>query len=132
MEIQYQGEAEGTYSAPNGSLVLEVTKASNESWHAQVRYFMSIEQNATYKLTFKVKSTVAGSLSIYLDNTDDYQSCGGFSTITLENKTDDWTEVETSATANATFTNNGRFVINFGHLEGIISIDDLKLVRTNQ
>ncbi len=128
IQIQFQEDAQGEYIVTNGSLVLNVTTVG-ENWHAQVRYPMSIEQNATYKLTFKVKSTVEGNLSIYLDNTDDYQSCGGFSTITLANKTDDWTEVETTATANATFTNNGRFVINFGHLKGTIYIDDLKLVK---
>ena len=54
-----------------------------------------------------------------------------FSTFTPEIKlTNAWQSVTLTATATKT-PNNGRIVFSFGHLNGTIYIDNLKLVRNN-
>jgi len=132
LSSNFQQGSSGSVTSTDNCLVITVTPASEnpDVWHAQVTRTVSFEANATYKLTFKVKSTVAGNLPIWLDNpNNEYSVCGDAVGVELV-ANGDWVNKEISLTPNAT-VENGRFVINFGILQGTIYIDDLKLVKND-
>lgn len=132
LSSNFQQGSSGSVTSTDNCLVITVTPASEnpDVWHAQVTRTVSFEANATYKLTFKVKSTVAGNLPIWLDNPNNqFSVCGDAVGVELV-ANGDWVNKEISLTPNAT-VENGRFVINFGNLQGTIYIDDLKLVKND-
>ena len=99
---------------------------------SQAAVDMPIVSGVTYTLTFDVKAEVTEDNKnfpiVFQDPDNNYDE---FSTFTPEVKmTNTWQSVTLTATATKTPT-NGRIVFSFGHLNGTIYIDNLKLVRNN-
>lgn len=128
----------GTTNFENGTLSFTATGTGANDYDNQICFTgLSIVNGATYKLTFKIKSSVSDSegLDIAFDDpSDNYSWCGAFSDNSSKlklNASGNFTEVTLTATATKTI-NNARLFINLGHLGACtIEIDDLKLVRTN-
>lgn len=126
----------GTTNFENGTLSFTATSTGSHDYDNQICFTgLSIVNGATYKLTFKIRSSVSDSegLDIAFDDpSDNYSWCGTFSDNSLKlNDSGNFTEVTLTTTATKTI-NNARLFINLGHLGACtIEIDDLKLVRTN-
>lgn len=128
----------GETNFENGTLSFTAKGKGTNDYDNQIRFTgLSIVNGATYKLTFKIRSSVSDSegLDIAFDDpSDNYSWCGAFSdngnSLKL-NASGNFTEVTLTTTATKTI-NNARLFINLGHLGACtIEIDDLKLVRTN-
>lgn len=128
----------GSTKFENGILSFTATGTGSHDYDNQIRFTgLSIVNGATYKLTFKIRSSVSDSEGLDIgfdDPSDNYSWCGAFSNKSLKlNDSDNFTEVTLTTTATKTIiNNNARLFINLGHLGACtIEIDDLKLVRTN-
>ena len=130
------GGGESTFE--NGTLSFTAKEKGSDDWDNQIRFTgLSIVNGATYKLTFKIRSSVSDSTGLTIafdDPSDNYSWCGEFNDNTSKlmlNDSGNFTEVTLTATATKTI-DNARLFINLGHLGTCtIEIDDLKLVRTN-
>lgn len=112
----------------NGSYGLKMINPSVvNSWEAQAAYdfTMPFQNGSTYKLSFYVKGSVAGSMSASLQETASYAS-DNFPSF---NVTTDWTRVELEATLSA--GDRTRFLFSFGNYAGSIFIDNISLQREN-
>ena len=122
----------------NGTLSFTATGTGTNDYDNQIRFTgLSIVNGATYKLTFKIRSSVSDSTGLTIafdDPSDNYSWCGEFNDNTSKlmlNDSGNFTEVTLTTTATKDVA-NGRLFINLGHLGACtIEIDDLKLVRTN-
>ena len=124
--------SKGTSDSTGGSLALNINNPGTDNWHAQITRAVSFEQNVTYKLTCKVKSTVSGNMVIWFDDPDNSYAVRVDNSPTVGlTVSDKFVNVEVNITPNQT-DQTGRFVINFGLIpQGTIYIDDLKLVKKN-
>ena len=130
--------AGGTSNFSNGTLSFTATGTGTNDYDNQIRFTgLSIVNGATYKLTFKIRSSVSDSTGLTIafdDPSDNYSWCGEFNDNTSKlmlNDSGNFTEVTLTTTATKDVA-NGRLFINLGHLGACtIEIDDLKLVRTN-
>lgn len=122
--------SKGTSDSTGGSLALNISNPGTDNWHAQITRAVSFEQNVTYKLTCKVKSTVSGNMVIWFDDPDNSYAVRVDNSPTVGlTVSDKFVNVEVNITPNQT-DQTGRFVINFGLIpKGTIYIDDLKLVK---
>ncbi len=102
--------------------------SSVDSWVAQIAYDFasSLELGATYVLNFKIKGTIAASITASLQNPDGYKSCGDFPAIPI---TTDWEEQTLEVVVSG--ENATRFLFNYGAYVGTILIDDITLCRKN-
>ncbi|WP_442796369.1 endo-1,4-beta-xylanase [Pelobium manganitolerans] len=95
------------------------------SWQAQTAYDFStaLEKGATYKLSFYVKGSAAGSASAALQETKTYgaDDFGAFDVTT------DWKLVELEKVVTA--DDRTRFLFSFGAYEGTIYIDNISLAK---
>lgn len=112
----------------NSSSSLKMTNPTAVNfWEAQTAYDFTtpFEQGSTYKLSFYVKGSVAGSISASLQETKSYGSDNfpGFPITT------DWTKVEVETTVTA--ADRTRFLFSFGNYAGTIYIDNIALQREN-
>ncbi|MGF7231811.1 endo-1,4-beta-xylanase [Arachidicoccus sp.] len=112
------------YGGSNFSMIMTNPSVVN-SWEAQTAYdFTTPFQNgSTYKLSFYVKGSVAGSASASLQETTSYAS-DNFPSFNI---TTGWTKVELEATTTA--GDRTRFLFSFGNYAGSIYLDNIALQR---
>lgn len=99
---------------------------SNEKqgWEVQFAQGLSsvLTNGTTYKLSFKIKGSVNGSITANLRNAETYADRGTFPAI---NVTTDWQPVDLSTTCNGDDANS--FIFNIGNYVGDLYIDDVRL-----
>ena len=81
-----------------------------------------ITSGTSYKLSFKVKGSVAATLSALVQNPDGYAEVCSFGSFAV---TTDWTEVTLSGACNG--ENGKRIIINIGDYVGDLYFDDMRL-----
>lgn len=99
---------------------------SNEKQGWEVQFAQGLNgvltNGTTYKLSFKIKGSVAGTITANLRNAESYANRGDFQSI---NVTTDWEELNLSATCNGDDANS--FIFNIGNYVGDLYIDDVRL-----
>ena len=81
-----------------------------------------ITSGTSYKLSFKVKGSVAATLSALVQNPEGYAEVCSFGSFAV---TTDWTEVTLSGACNG--ENGKRIIINIGDYVGDLYFDDMRL-----
>lgn len=112
-------------AGPDGSGCMKCSNpAQKQSWEVQFAQGLSqlLTNGTTYKLSFKIKGSVAGTITANLRNAASYAGRGDFQTI---NVTTDWQEVNLSTTCNGDDADS--FIFNVGNYVGDIYIDDVRL-----
>ncbi|MBD1428075.1 endo-1,4-beta-xylanase [Sphingobacterium litopenaei] len=121
---KYNEEGSGG-SAPieKGFALKMINPSVVNTWEAQAAFDISgIENNTEYVLTLAAKGSKAGTLGADLQSTSDYQG-NSFGSVAL---TTDYQEFELKLTTTAV---RNRFIFNFGHYDGTIYVDNVKLVK---
>ena len=119
------GQGEG----PNGTNALKWNNpTAGQSWEAQVAVDFStpLVEGATYVLRFKVKSSVAATVSANLQDPSNYAWCGNFGSFPV---TTAWTQDSLVTTVSG--TNAKRFLFNFGNVAGTIWLANVTLCQVN-
>lgn len=95
-----------------------------QGWEVQFAAGLNsvLTNGTTYKLSFKLKGSVAGTITANLRNAESYANRGDFQSI---NVTTDWQEFNLSATCNGDDANS--FIFNVGNYVGDLYIDDVRL-----
>ena len=112
----------------NGTYGLKmVNPAVANPWEAQTAYdfAMPFQKGSTFKLSFYVKGSVAGSMSASFQETSTYGS-DNFPSFSVSTE---WKKVELETTVTA--ADRTRFLFSFGDYAGTIYIDDVSLQREN-
>ncbi|NGM72063.1 endo-1,4-beta-xylanase [Sphingobacterium sp. SGL-16] len=121
---KYNEEGSGG-SAPieKGFALKMINPSVVNTWEAQAAFDISgIENNTEYVLTLAAKGSKAGTLGADLQSTSDYQG-NSFGSVAL---TTEYQEFELKLTTTAV---RNRFIFNFGHYDGTIYVDNVKLVK---
>jgi len=95
-----------------------------QGWEVQFAAGLNsvLTNGTTYKLSFKLKGSVAGTITANLRNAESYANRGDFQSI---NVTTDWQEFNLSATCNGDDANS--FIFNVGNYVGDLYLDDVRL-----
>lgn len=95
-----------------------------QGWEVQFAAGLNsvLANGTTYKLSFKIKGSVAGTITANLRNAESYANRGDFQSI---NVTTDWQEFNLSATCNGDDANS--FIFNVGNYVGELYLDDVRL-----
>lgn len=123
--VEKYNEDGGGGSAPiEKGFALKMTNPSVvNTWEAQAAFDISgIENNTEYVLTLAAKGSKPGTLGADLQSTTDYQG-NSFGSVAL---TTEYQEFELKLTTTAV---RNRFILNFGHYDGTIYVDNVKLVK---
>jgi len=123
--VEKYNEEGGGGSAPiEKGFALKMTNPSVvNTWEAQAAFDISgIENNTEYVLTLAAKGSKPGTLGADLQSTSDYQG-NSFGSVAL---TTEYQEFELKLTTTAV---RNRFIFNFGHYDGTIYVDNVKLVK---
>ena len=111
---------------PDGSGCVKVNNPSAGEFNYSVQLAQDLEAPITsgtsYKLSFKVKGSVAATLSALVQNPDGYAEVCSFGSFAV---TTDWTEVTLSGACNG--ENGKRIIINIGDYVGDLYFDDMRL-----
>lgn len=83
-------------------------------------------KGVTYRMTFKIKGSAAGTLSPAFQITDGYRSAGNFPSVVFGTE---WQDVEIECKCSADGAT--RLVFSYGHFAGDIFIDDFALIATD-
>jgi endo-1,4-beta-xylanase len=123
--IEKYNEDGGGGSAPveKGFALKMINPSVVNTWEAQAAFDISgIENNTEYVLTLAAKGSKPGTLGADLQSTSDYQG-NSFGSVAL---TTEYQEFELKLTTTAV---RNRFILNFGHYDGTIYVDNVKLVK---
>lgn len=111
---------------PDGSGCVKVNNPSAGEFNYSVQLAQDLEAPITsgtsYKLSFKVKGSVAATLSALVQNPDGYAEVCSFGSFAV---TTDWSEITLSGTCNG--ENGKRIIINIGDYVGDLYFDDMRL-----
>lgn len=111
---------------PDGSGCVKVSNPSAGEFNYSIQLAQDLEAPITsgtsYKLSFKVKGSVAATLSALVQNPDGYAEVCGFGSFAV---TTDWSEITLSGTCNG--ENGKRIIINIGDYVGDLYFDDMRL-----
>lgn len=110
---------------PDGSGCMKFSNSTAmQSWEIQFAAGLNsvLTNGTTYKLSFKIKGSVNGSITANLRNAESYADRGTFPAIDV---TTDWQEFTLSTTCNGDDANS--FIFNVGTYVGDLYIDDVRL-----
>ena len=111
---------------PDGSGCVKVSNPSAGEFNYSIQLAQDLEAPITsgtsYKLSFKVKGSVAATLSALVQNPDGYAEVCSFGSFAV---TTDWSEITLSGTCNG--ENGKRIIINIGDYVGDLYFDDMRL-----
>ena len=111
---------------PDGSGCVKVNNPSAGEFNYSVQLAQDLEAPITsgtsYKLSFKVKGSVAATLSALVQNPEGYAEVCSFGSFAV---TTDWSEITLSGTCNG--ENGKRIIINIGDYVGDLYFDDMRL-----
>ena len=98
--------------------------SEKQGWEVQFAQGLDglLTNGTSYKLSFKIKGSVAGTITANLRNAASYADRGTFPTI---NVTTEWTTVTLSTTCNGDDADS--FIFNVGNYVGDIYLDDVRL-----
>lgn len=98
--------------------------SEKQGWEVQFAQGLDglLTNGTSYKLSFKIKGSVAGTITANLRNATSYADRGTFPTI---NVTTEWTTVTLSTTCNGDDADS--FIFNVGNYVGDIYLDDVRL-----
>lgn len=119
-------QANDATGGPDGSGCVKINNPSAGDFNYSVQLAQDLEAPITsgtsYKLSFKVKGSVAATLSALVQNPDGYAEVCGFGSFAV---TTDWSEITLSGTCNG--ENGTRIIINIGDYVGDLYFDDMRL-----
>ncbi|MDE6740011.1 MAG: carbohydrate binding domain-containing protein, partial [Lachnospiraceae bacterium] len=125
---------EGTESFEDGKAVYEITNVGKQDYSVQLKQTgLTLEKDATYKLSFKVKSTAARNVIYKLQDPDNGWADYGTKSISLDANVEK--TVEETITVNKATSKSIIFVIAMGKTDDetipthTIEIDDVSLVK---
>lgn len=125
---EYWGNSEATANVSNGTATVNVTTIGTESYQPQlVQYGLALDQDVTYKLTFKASAAAARKIEVSFQQSVDPYATYASQEFDLTTSEQDYEFVFTmdNATDQAS-----QFAFNLGQATGEVSISDVKLVHT--
>lgn len=127
-------EGVGTESFEDEKAAYTITNVGTADWHVQLKQTgLTLEKDAKYKLSFKIKSTAARDVMYKLQDPDNGYADYGNETISLEANTEK--TVEKEITVDKASSKSIIFVVAMGKIgnesltEHTIEIDDVSLVK---
>ncbi|MDE6318710.1 MAG: carbohydrate binding domain-containing protein, partial [Lachnospiraceae bacterium] len=132
-------DGKGTESFEGEKAAYTITNVGTEDWHVQLKQTgLTLEQDAKYKLSFKIKSTAARNVIYKLQDPDHDYADYGSETISLEANTEK--TVEKEITVDKASSKSIIFVVAMGKTgdgdeslpEHTIEIDDVSLVKVGE
>lgn len=119
-------QANDATGGPDGSGCVKINNPAAGEFNYSVQLAQDLEAPITsgtsYKLSFKVKGSVAATLSALVQNPEGYAEVCSFGSFAV---TTDWSEITLSGTCNG--ENGKRIIINIGDYVGDLYFDDMRL-----
>lgn len=133
-QIYTDDGAAGTKTFTDGKATFDLTNVGTANWHVQLKQSgLTLEKDAKYALSFKIKSTVARTVEYTLMNDSGDTSYSGYRSVVLNDTSEQ--SVEHEFTMNEETKTDVNFVISMGKITGVdtpastIEISDIKLVK---
>ncbi|MFP4163893.1 MAG: glycoside hydrolase family 11 protein [Chitinispirillaceae bacterium] len=125
---EHWGDSEATSSVSSGTATVDVATTGTESYQPQlVQYGLALDQDVTYKLTFRASAESARKIEVSFQQSVD--PWAGYASEEFDLTTSEQ-EYEFVFTMDSATDPASQFAFNLGQATGSVSISDVKLVHT--